>query len=96
MLTETNAQERIDIRTTHEIKSMIARAAATKGMSVSSFLIQSAQERAKEILNESELVTLSADDWEAFFNALDHYDKPRPKLAEALREHQAWVKGKVE
>ncbi|NBS17489.1 MAG: DUF1778 domain-containing protein [Gammaproteobacteria bacterium] len=95
MPTATTAQERIDLRTTLEVKELIARAASTAGMSVSAFLISTAQERAKQILNESELMTLSALDWDAFFKALDHADRPRPKLAEALRSHQYWIEGKT-
>ena len=36
--------ERIDLRTSPEIKALIARAAATSGVSLSAFLIASAQE----------------------------------------------------
>lgn len=89
----TTAQERIDLRTTIEIKELISRAASTAGMSVSAFLISSAQERARQILNESELMTLSVRDWDAFFKALDHADRPRPQLKEAFQKHQSWLEG---
>ena len=86
--------ERIDLRTSPEIKELIVRAASTAGMSVSAFLLATAQERAKQILAESEMVTLTSRDWTAFAKALDNADKPRPKLSAAMKRHRAWQQGK--
>jgi uncharacterized protein (DUF1778 family) len=82
--------ERIDLRTSSEIKELIVRAASTAGVSLSAFLIASAQERAKQILAESETLTLTSRDWDAFFTALDNTDKPRPKLQAAATEYLEW------
>ncbi|EGV27563.1 protein of unknown function DUF1778 [Thiorhodococcus drewsii AZ1] len=82
--------ERIDLRTSAETKALIARAAATAGMSVSAFLLSAAQERAKAVLSEVESLTLSPRDWEAFVTALDNLDQPRPKLAAAMERYRAW------
>jgi uncharacterized protein (DUF1778 family) len=90
MATLTRPYERIDLRTSPEIKELIVRAAATAGLSLSAFLIASAQERAKELLAENESLTLSPRDWDAFFSALDNADKPRPKLEAAAAEYLAW------
>lgn len=88
-----SSQERIDIRTTAEVKELINRAASTSGMSVSAFLVAAAQERAKQVLSESELMTLSRDDWSRFFEALEHPEKPRPNLLNALKQHKQWLEG---
>lgn len=90
MTTLSHPYERIDLRTSPEIKELIVRAAATAGVSLSAFLIASAQERAKQILAESETLMLSPRDWNAFFAALDNADKPRPKLETAATEYLAW------
>jgi uncharacterized protein (DUF1778 family) len=82
--------ERIDLRTSSEIKELIVRAASTAGVSLSAFLIASAQERAKQILAERETLTLTPRDWDAFFTALDNADKPRPKLQVAATEYLEW------
>lgn len=87
--------ERIDLRTSPEIKALLARAAATSGVSLSAFLIASAQERAKQILSESETLTLSPGNWEAFFTALDNVDQPRPKLEATAAEYLAWRNNQV-
>lgn len=90
MSATAQAHERIDLRTSPEIKELIIRAATTAGMSVSAFLLGTAQERAKQILADTEMMTLSARDWDAFANALDNTDKPRPKLSVAMKHHREW------
>ena len=88
------ANERIDLRTSPEIKELIVRAASTAGMSVSAFLLGTAQERAMEILAERDMITLTSRDWNAFAKALDNADKPKPKLAAAMKRHREWQRGK--
>ena len=84
------ALERIDLRTTAETKSLITRAAATRGLSVSAFLLSAAREHAQSVLGETESITLTPRDWDAFMAALDHLDKPRPKLTAAMQRYHAW------
>ena len=91
MVASTYAHERIDLRTSPEIKDLIVRAATTAGMSVSAFLLSTAQERAKQILADTEMMTLSAQDWNAFAKALDDADKSRPKLSAAMNRHREWL-----
>jgi uncharacterized protein (DUF1778 family) len=92
MSTSSPTYERIDLRTSPEIKALISRAASTAGMTVSAFLLVTAHERAKELLAEKEMVTLTARDWTAFTKALEKTEKPRPKLAAALKRHRDWQK----
>lgn len=94
MSATAQANERIDLRTSPEIKELIVRAASTAGMSVSAFLLGTAQERARQILAEAEMITLTAKDWNAFAKALDNADKPRPKLSAAIQRHRDWQQGK--
>jgi len=82
------AQERIDLRTSPDIKELIVRAASTAGMSVSAFLLGTAQDRAKQILAESEMITLTSRDWNAFTKALDTADKRRPTLSAAMKRYR--------
>ncbi len=83
-----SAQERIDLRTSQEIKELIVRATSTAGMPVSAFLLGAAQERARQILAESETITLTSRDWNAFAKALDNADKRRPKLSAAMKRYR--------
>ena len=93
MSATVQAHERIDLRTSPEIKELIVRAASTVGVSVSAFLLGTAQERAKQILAESEMITLTSRDWNAFAKALDNTDEPRPKLSAAIKRHRDWQRG---
>lgn len=79
--------ERIDLRVSSELKSILIRAASLAGMSVSSFLVSSAAERARALLTEHEAITLSARDWEAFLTALDQEGSPAPRLQEAAQRY---------
>jgi len=82
--------ERIDLRTSTEIKTLISRAASLSGVSLSAFLVSAAQERAKQIVSDSETLNLSPRDWDAFFNALDNTETARPKLQTAADEYLNW------
>jgi len=93
-MSAAQAHERIDLRTSPEIKELIVRAASTAGMSVSAFLLGTAQERARQILAETEMITLTSRDWNAFAKALDNTDEPRPKLSAAIKRHHEWRQGK--
>lgn len=81
-------QERIDLRTSTEVKTLITRAAVSDGLTVSAFLLKAAQERAKQVLAAEESIVLSSKDWQRFFDALDHADCPRPKLSSALQQYR--------
>lgn len=86
--------ERIDLRTSPEIKELIVRAASITGVSVSAFLLSAGQERAKQILTDSESIILTSRDWNAFAKALDNTEQLRPKLSAAMKRHRKWQEGK--
>ncbi|QTR52840.1 DUF1778 domain-containing protein [Thiothrix unzii] len=81
--------ERIDLRLSADIKALLTRAAAYSGVSVSSFLVASAAEQAKRLVAEQESLMLTTNDWNAFVNALDETDKPRPRLVAAMQRYHA-------
>jgi uncharacterized protein (DUF1778 family) len=80
--------ERIDLRVSAELKTLLSRAASYAGMSLSSFLVSIAADKAKQVVAEHEALTLSAADWDAFLQAIDHTDQPRPKLEQAARRYR--------
>lgn len=87
--TAIQKDERVDLRISSDMKTLLARAAAYSGMSLSGFLVASAAQQAKTLIADHESLTLTPRDWNAFLNALDETDKPRPKLAAAIQRHQA-------
>jgi uncharacterized protein (DUF1778 family) len=56
-------------------------------MTLSSFLVSTAADRAKEVVAEHETLTLTPRDWEAFLAAVDNADRPRPRLKTAARRY---------
>jgi uncharacterized protein (DUF1778 family) len=84
----TQRDERIDLRVSTDLKTLLSRAAAYSGMSLSSFLVSVASDRAKEVVARHETLTLSSRDWDAFLTALDQADKPRPRLEAAARRYR--------
>ncbi len=90
-VTETTTQrdERIDLRLSADLKALLARAANYSGMSLSSFLVSSASERAKEVVAEREVLTLTPKDWRAFLAGLDKPVRRRPALEAAAKRYAA-------
>lgn len=71
------ATERINIRTTLETKTMIERVCKKLGVSVSSFMAQSAYEKALS-LEQNETIYLNQAEWENALKMLD--DEPSEKM----------------
>jgi len=68
--TQQVKDERINLRLKTTAKSVIERAASLEGKTVSAFILTSALEHAEHTIAEHEVMKLSAEDAEAFFNAL--------------------------
>lgn len=83
--TPTQRKERIDLRVSADLKTLLSRAASYCGMSLSGFLVSIVADRAKEVVAKHETLTLTPSDWEAFLSALDQAERPRPRLEEAAR-----------
>lgn len=83
-----HVQERINLRTTYERKNLIATAAAYSGTTLSAFLLESAEERAKQVMQEQTEIQLTVKDWNTFSKILDETEnKPRPKLKALVDEY---------
>lgn len=83
-------EARINLRTTSDRKALIAKAAAYSGTSLSTFLLQTAEARARIVLKEQEELHLTVRDWESFLNTLDEEEndpKPRPRLRALIDEY---------
>ena len=69
------ATERINVRSTVDAKNVIEQAANLLGLSVSSFMIQSSFERAKELLKYHHELKVNNADRDMLMNLLEN---PRP------------------
>ena len=81
--------ERINLRTSAETKNLLARAASLRGMSLSNFLLEAAQQLAQEVVKEHEQILLSQRDWKRFALILDDDSPPNAKLQKAMTKFKA-------
>jgi uncharacterized protein (DUF1778 family) len=82
---------RLEARVTPEQKALIERAAAYEGRSVSDFLLQRAQEAARTVIEEHEVVRLSSSQSKAFVEALLRPPAPNDALRQAAKEYHRSV-----
>jgi uncharacterized protein (DUF1778 family) len=91
-LTKPVADDRITARIPHANRLIIERAAAVYGATLNQFIVQTALDRAGEILEREEVLRLSARDSQTFLAALENPPEPSAKLIEALKTHDRLVK----
>ncbi len=79
--------ERIEIRTTPAVKSLLQRAAEESHRSVTDFLLGAGIEAAESALSDRRVFHLDDAAWQAFQDVLDRAETPaKPRLARLLRE----------
>jgi uncharacterized protein (DUF1778 family) len=80
---------RFDTRLPHEQKLLFERAAAIGGYrNLTDFVILSAQEKARQIIRESEEIISSEKDSLVFFNALSETQTPNDALLSAAKNYK--------
>ena len=92
----TNAERketRLVARTSTEIQEIIQRAADYSGATLSQFLIESAMEKARNVIERTETLHLSIAGADALFTALENPPKANKKLLEAALGYKDTVNG---
>lgn len=90
----TNAERketRLVARTTTEIQKIIQRAADYSGATLSQFLIESAMENARNVIERTETLHLSMTGADALFAALENPPKANSKLLKAAKHYKDTV-----
>lgn len=85
MLGHERRLERLEARIPSSQKELLQRAASLRSQSLTEFVIASAHSAALQTIAEHELVTLCAQDSEAFVRALIKPPAPNRKLRNAAR-----------
>jgi uncharacterized protein (DUF1778 family) len=81
-------QERLEARVTREQKLLIERAAELEGRSITDFVVASAASAAKQVIQDHEVLKLTAKDREVFVQALLKPATPTDKLRQAARRYK--------
>ena len=83
------SEERIPARMPLEVYERIATAAQTIGATLNQFLVQSALDKANDILERERVITLSTKAAEAFFGLIENPPDPNDYLKEAMHQREA-------
>jgi len=84
-------QTRLVARTSTEIQEIIQRAADYSGATLSQFLIDSAMERARDVIERTEALNLSMAGADALLSALENPPKASSKLLKAAKHYRDTV-----
>lgn len=83
---------RFDARLPKEQKEYFEKAASLGGYrNLTDFVIMAVQEKAKEIINEREVIIASEKDSKIFFEAITNPKKPNRALTKAFKEYNAFT-----
>ncbi len=81
--------ERIDCRVSSDSKSLFTRAAELCGVTLTSFMVESARERALRLIDEHERLVLNNEARDVFLNALSSPPAPNASLRSAAEKYAA-------
>lgn len=81
-------KQRIDLRLTDEDKKMIEEAAAMTNQTVTQFLVNSASERAAEVIEQHRRLILSEESWNRVMDAIENPPALNDKLKRAAKRLQ--------
>ncbi len=84
-------ETRLVARTTAEIQEIIQRAADYSGASLSQFLVESAMERARDVIERTETLHLSMTGADALYVALENPPRANSKLLKAAQHYKDTV-----
>ncbi|OJY73619.1 MAG: hypothetical protein BGP12_13585 [Rhodospirillales bacterium 70-18] len=80
--------ERLEARVTAEQKSLIERAAALQGRTLTDFVLTSVQDAARRAIEEHHQLALSVRDSEAFVDALMNPQPVNDRLRDTVRRYR--------
>ena len=81
------AEERIPARMPTAVYDRVVEAAQAVGATLNQFLVQSALEKANEILERERIIKLSAASAKSVFNLIENPPEPNERLKAAMKRH---------
>jgi len=92
-MSSTKNQARLNVRLSSELKQLIEQASAVLGQSVNEFAVSTLLREARQVIQETQVTTLSNRDRDKFLAALDATDsRPSDALKLAARRYQRKMK----
>lgn len=75
---------RMELKTTSGLKQMLSTAATLSGLDLTAFVLSSAEEKAREVIEHHDALSLSCEEQERFLNVLSQPPKPLAKLKKLM------------
>ena len=82
---ETQSNPRVSARVTPKVYEALAQAAKLTGATLNQFIVQSAYEKAQEVIEKERFIRMTARSASLFFEALEHPPEPTEKLKKAAK-----------
>jgi len=80
--------ERISVRVPENIHTLLNRAAGALGSSMNQFVLQTAIDRAKQVVEDENIIRLSGESSQLFFEAMENPPAPNARLRAAVLASQ--------
>jgi len=81
--------QRVSARVTPKVYKTLSQAAELTGATLNQFIVQSAYEKAHEVIEKERFIRMTARSASAFFEVLAHPPKPTGKLKKAAKLYRA-------
>ncbi len=85
----TQNNQRVSARVTQKVYETLSQAAELTGATLNQFIVQSAYEKAQEVIEKERFIRMTARSASAFFEALVRPPKPTVKLRKAAKLYRA-------
>ena len=80
--------QRVSARISPKVFEALALAADLTGATLNQFLVQSAYEKAQEVIEKERFIQMTSRSAAAFFGSLEHPPTPNRKLRSAIRSYR--------
>lgn len=87
MATTQNTQ-RVSARISPKVYETLSQAADIAGATLNQFIVQSAYEKAQEVIEKDKFIRISSVSATTFFKALDYPPKPNSRLKKAVKKYR--------
>ena len=84
-------RDRMHLRLDAKTKRILERAAAYEETTITDFVLDNAVKAAERVIEARERITLSAADWDVFFDALVNPPEPNETLKSAVRHYRRQI-----
>ena len=84
----TQDNQRVSARVSSKVYDAIAQAAELTGATLNQFLVQSAYEKAQEVIEQERFIKMTVRSASAFFDAIEQPPLPNKKLRSAVKSYK--------